>query len=156
MWMTCWYGEEKTEQHDVRCRQVLDRCRERNLKLNKDKCRFRVSEVSYVGHVLSADGVKPDPLKVEAIRAMPPPGDREELQRFLGVVTYLSKFIPNMSQKSVLHCASYFRKMLNGPGDRQKMKHLKASRQQFHPHQSLSSSTPKSQYLCRLMPVQRA
>ena len=91
---------EKTEQHDVRRRQVLDRCRERNLKLNKDKCRFRVSEVSYVGHLLSADGVKPDPLKVEAIKAMPPPGDREELQRFLGVVTYLSKFIPNMSQKS--------------------------------------------------------
>ena len=53
-----------------------------------------------MGHVLSADGVKPDPLKVEAIKAMPPPGDREELQRFLGVVTYLSKFIPNMSQKS--------------------------------------------------------
>ena len=53
-----------------------------------------------MGHVLSADGVEPDPLKVEAINAMPPPGDREELQRFLGVVKYLSKFIPNMSQKS--------------------------------------------------------
>ena len=75
---------EKTEQHDVRRRQVLDRCRERNLKLNKDKCRFRVSEVSYVGHLLSADGVKPDPLKVEAVKAMPPPGDRKELQRFAG------------------------------------------------------------------------
>ena len=54
--------------------------------------------MSYSGHVLSADGVKPDPLKVEAIKAMPPLGDREELQRFLSVVTYLSKFIPNMSQ----------------------------------------------------------
>ena len=61
---------------------MLDRCRERNLKLNKDKCRFRVPEVSYVGHVLSADGVKPDPLKVEAVKAMPPAGDRKELQRF--------------------------------------------------------------------------
>ena len=91
---------ENTEQHDVRPRQVLDRCRERNLKLNKDRCRLRVSEVSYVGPVLGADGVKPDLLKVGAIKAMPPPGDREELQRFLGVVTYLSKFIPNMSQKS--------------------------------------------------------
>ena len=95
---------ENTEQHDVRPRQVLDCCRDRNLKLNKDKCRFRVSEVSYVGHVLSADGVKPDPLKVEAIKAMPPPGDREELQRFLVVVTYLSKFILNMSQNSASLC----------------------------------------------------
>ena len=76
---------ENTEQHDVRLRQLLDRCRERRLKLNKDKFHFRVSEVRYVGHVLSADGVKPDPLKVEAIKAMRPPGDREELQRFLAL-----------------------------------------------------------------------
>ena len=79
---------------------MLDRCRERNLKLNREKCHFRVSEVRYVGHVLSADGVKPDPQKVEAINRMPVPVNREELQRFLGVVTYLSKFIPNMSQQS--------------------------------------------------------
>ena len=65
-----------------------------------EKCHFRVSEVHYVGHVLSADGVKPDPQKVEAIIAMPTPANREDLQRFLGVVTYLSKFIPNMSHKS--------------------------------------------------------
>jgi len=54
------WGED-VEQHDVRLGQVLDRCRERNLKLNRGKCHFRVSEVYYVGHVLSADGVKPDP-----------------------------------------------------------------------------------------------
>ena len=91
---------ENVEQHDERLGQVLDRCRERNLKLNREKCHFRVSEVHYVGHVLSADGVKPDPKKVEAILVMPTPTNREGLQRFLGVVTYLSKFIPNMSQKS--------------------------------------------------------
>ena len=93
------WGED-VELHDARLRQVLDRCRERNLKLNRGKCHFRVSEVRYVGHVLSADGVKPDPQKVEAINGMSVPVNREELQRFLGVVTYLSKFIPNMSQKS--------------------------------------------------------
>lgn len=93
------WGED-VEQHDARLRQVLDRCRECNLKLNQEKCHFHVSEVRYVDHVLSADGVKPDPQKVEAINAMPVPVNREELQRFLGVVTYLSKFIPNLSQKS--------------------------------------------------------
>ena len=61
---------ENFEQHDVWLRQVLDRCGERNLKLNKDNCRFRASEVSYVGHVLSADSVKPDPLKIEAIKRL--------------------------------------------------------------------------------------
>ena len=59
-----------------------------------------LSEVHYGGQVLNADGVKPDPKKVEAIIAMPAPANREDLQRFLGVVTYLSKFIPNMSKKS--------------------------------------------------------
>ena len=93
------WGED-VKQHDVRLKQVLDRCCERNLKLNREKCHFRVSEVHHVGHVLSEDGVKPDPQKVEAIIAMPAPANREDLQRFLGVVTYLSKFIPNMSQKS--------------------------------------------------------
>ena len=61
---------ENFEQHDVWLRQVLDRCRERNLKLNKDNCRFRASKVSYVGHVLNAHSVKPDPLKVEAIKRL--------------------------------------------------------------------------------------
>ena len=73
------WGED-VEQHDVRLGQVLDCCRERNLKLNREKCHFRVSEVHYVGHVLSADGVKPDPQKVEAINGMPVPVNREELQ----------------------------------------------------------------------------
>ena len=93
------WGEE-VEQHDARLRHVLDRCRERNPKLNREKFHVRVSEVRYVGHVVSADGVKPVPQKVEAINGMPIPVNREELQRFLGVVTYLSKFIPNMSRKS--------------------------------------------------------
>ena len=83
---------------------MLDRCRERNLKLNKDKCRFRVSDVSYVGHVLSADGIKPDPLKVEAVKAVPPPGDRKELQRFAGCcdvfVQVHSKHVPKRCSTS--------------------------------------------------------
>ena len=44
-----------------------DRCCEQNLKLNKENCSFRDSEVCYMGHELSVDSVKPDPLKVEAI-----------------------------------------------------------------------------------------
>lgn len=88
------------EQHDVWLRQMLDRCHELNLKLNREKCQFRISKVHYVGHVLSVDDIKPDPKKVEAIIAMPTSANREDLRRFLGVVTYLFKFILNMSQKS--------------------------------------------------------
>ena len=83
------WGED-VEQHDMTLRQVLDRCRERNLELNRGKCHFQVPEVHYVGHVLSAGGVKPDPPKVEASITMATPTNREDLERFLGVVTYLS------------------------------------------------------------------
>ncbi len=49
------WGEDM-EQHDKRLRQLLDRIRSINLKLNKDKCKIRMTEVSYVGHILTADG----------------------------------------------------------------------------------------------------
>ena len=60
---------------------MLDRCQECNLKLDKEKCRFRVSKVRYVGHVLSSDGIKPDPQKVEAINAMLTPANGEDSRR---------------------------------------------------------------------------
>ncbi|KAI4879139.1 hypothetical protein NFI96_009334 [Prochilodus magdalenae] len=84
-------------EHDQRLHQVLDRIRAVGLKLNPDKCRFSVSEVSYVGHLLTDKGIKPDPAKTEAVHLMPPPQDVQALQRFLGMTNYLSKFIPNYS-----------------------------------------------------------
>ena len=58
------------------------------------------TEVSYIRPILSKDGVKPDVKKVDAITRMETPKDKKELQRFLGMATYLSKFIPNMSQRA--------------------------------------------------------
>lgn len=69
-----------------------------NLKLNFNKCHIRQSVVPYVGHLITADGLKPDPAKTEAVRNMPLPTDMESVHRFLGFVTYLLKFIPNLSQ----------------------------------------------------------
>ena len=85
------------EEHDKRLRAVLDRCEQINLTLNQDKCQFGVLKVSYIGHILSADGVQPDPEKVRAIREMPPPTDKKGVERLLGTINYLAKFIPNMS-----------------------------------------------------------
>lgn len=85
------------EEHDKRLRAVLDRCEQINLTLNQDKCQFSVPKVSYIGHILSADGVQPDPEEVRAIREMPPPTDKKGVERLLGTINYLAKFIPNMS-----------------------------------------------------------
>ena len=79
---------------------MLERAKENNLKLNAEKCQFRVSELVFLGDKLTSEGVKPDPKKVSAIQNMPKPNDKTSLQRFLGSVTYLAKWIPNMSEIS--------------------------------------------------------
>jgi hypothetical protein len=89
---------DSLEELEQLSRQFLQRCREMNLKLNAKKFAFGLTELSYVGHVLTSEGLKPDPNKVKAMMEMPTPTNKEELQRVLGVATYLSKFIPNMSQ----------------------------------------------------------
>ena len=61
------------EEHDTTLEKVLQRATERNLKLNKDKSQMRLKQISYIGHVLGEDGIKPDPQKVRAISEMERP-----------------------------------------------------------------------------------
>ena len=51
----------------------------------------------FLRHLFSHEGVKPDPTKIEAIRDVPTPKSKQDLQRLLGMITYLGKFIPNLS-----------------------------------------------------------
>lgn len=83
------------QEHDERLRKVLNKASESGLKLNKKKCQFRVSNKTYLGEKLSEAGVQPDPEKMRAIAEMPAPEDKKDLQRALGLVNYLGKFIPN-------------------------------------------------------------
>ncbi|CAC5393321.1 unnamed protein product [Mytilus coruscus] len=73
------------------------RCQEVGLTLNAEKCKFRVKEVTYIGHTLSVDGVRPDQENIRAIKEMPAPTDKKGVQRLLGTINYLAKFVPNMS-----------------------------------------------------------
>jgi hypothetical protein len=88
---------ETTAEHDSRVQQMLQRCREVNFKLNKSKVAFRVPEVKYVGHLITNRGIKVDPEKVRAIDEMPSPIDVSGVKRVLGLVQYVAKFIPNLS-----------------------------------------------------------
>ena len=55
--------------------------------------KLRVQQVTYVGHVFTSEGLKPDPEKVRAIQDMPPPSDKDGVLRFPGIINYLDKFI---------------------------------------------------------------
>ena len=93
------YGRDKTE-HDRNLKIVLDRCREIDLHLNIHKCKFRLSSIGYVGNVFTSKGLLPDPEKVRAIQDMPTPTNVTEVQRFLGMTNYLSRYINHHSDKS--------------------------------------------------------
>jgi hypothetical protein len=85
------------EEHDQNLRQLLQRARENNVKFNKEKIQLNQTEVCYLGHIVSAEGLKPDPAKILAISNMPNPTDKPGIQRLLGTLNFLRSYIPNMS-----------------------------------------------------------
>ena len=95
------YGEtqeEAIEDHDNNLIKLLPRARETNLKLNKSKIKLRQTEVKFMGHVITNQGLKPDPDKVKVVDEMPRPTYKKELTTLLCFVNYLSKFLPWLAE----------------------------------------------------------
>ena len=86
------------EEHDANVIRFLERCLEIDLHLNPNKVKINCKSVPFFGMVLTADGIKPDPKKVETIKKWPIPQSVTELQSFLGSFNYLSRFVPGLSQ----------------------------------------------------------
>ena len=90
--------EESERDHDINLWNLLLRCQEVNLKLNPKKFQFKVEQVTWMGHLLSSNGIAPHPDRVQAIVDMNAPEDVKGVQRFLGMCNYLSKFTPNLAE----------------------------------------------------------
>lgn len=86
--------------HNAILRKVLERAHQKNVKFNMEKCNFFMSEVQYLGHIFSANGMCPDPRKVSAICQLESPKNVSDLKRFLGMVNYLGTYIDNLSDKT--------------------------------------------------------
>ena len=89
---------ETYEEHNENLKEFFKRCRKKNLKLNRAKLRLGVSQVKYMGHILTREGFRADPEKIDIIRKTAPPADKKALLRILGSTNYLSKFIPSYSE----------------------------------------------------------
>ena len=87
------FGKDQAT-HDANLRQVVERLQSHNLRLSKEKCHFSKSEVMFYGHVFSADGLRPDHKKVEAIQNATAPRNPSEVKSLLGMAQYLSRYIP--------------------------------------------------------------
>ena len=88
-------GDETT--HDERLQKFLDRASKQGLKLNKEKCKIRQTQVAYEGHLLTSEGLNIDLQKVKAVQEMPAPQSKEDVKRLLGFVQFLSRYLPSLS-----------------------------------------------------------
>ena len=85
------------EEHLAHLRRVFERLTEAKLYVKLPKCEFMRSEVKFLGHVVSAKGVKPDPAKVQVIEEWKTPGSVSEVQSFLGLGQYFKRYIKGYS-----------------------------------------------------------
>ena len=90
-------GENK-EEHLKTLAQVLSKLEQAGLRVQKPKCKFMAPSVIYLGHMIDQYGLRPLKEKIEAIQNAPAPKNVSELRSYLGLLTYYSKFLPNMAQ----------------------------------------------------------
>ena len=86
------------QEHLNRLQQVFQRIRDYGLKLSPKKCSFFMKKVKYVGHIVSKDGVEPDPDKLSKVKNWPTPTNCEQVRQFLGFAGYYRKFIHNFAK----------------------------------------------------------
>ena len=85
------------EDHDANLISLLNICQKEGLVLNSKKLELQRERVTFFGAEYSTQGMHPDPKKVQGITEMTVPMDKQQLQSFLGMVTYMGTFIPNLS-----------------------------------------------------------
>ena len=85
------------EQHKQHLRETLRRLEAAGLAVNAKKCVLGQAQVKFLGQEISAEGVRPLPSKVSNIAALPRPTNKVELQRYLGMINFYHRFLPNIA-----------------------------------------------------------
>ncbi|UYV76907.1 K02A2.6-like [Cordylochernes scorpioides] len=78
--------------------ELLGRLKNSGITLNKEKCQFGVSNVTFLGHYINEHGIKADEKKVKAFAEMKPQTDVQGVQRFMGMVNFLGRIVPNLAE----------------------------------------------------------
>lgn len=85
-------------EHIDHTRKIFKKLAEVNLKIQPDKSEFLCKEVAFLGHIITPEGVKPNPTKIEAVQRYPIPRTQKEIKAFLGLIGYYRRFIKNFSK----------------------------------------------------------
>ena len=91
------YSKDK-EEHEEHLRKVLNTLRQHHLFAKKAKCEFFLTEISFLGHIINANGISSDPEKVKCIQSWIKPKDYKDCQRFLGLIGWYRRFIKDFSR----------------------------------------------------------
>ena len=89
------------QEHIEHLKKVFDLLRKSKLYAKESKCDFFKTEIHYLGHMISAEGLKMDPAKIEVILQWPHPRNVEELQIFLGMAGFYRKFIHDYAKITI-------------------------------------------------------
>ena len=92
--------EEAAKNHDKALKDVFEMFRRTGLTINKKKCVFNATRTKFFGYIFSANGVSPDPEKVQALEQAEAPSSKEEVRSFLGLAGFNSQFIPDFATKA--------------------------------------------------------
>ena len=101
--MVVGYNEDHSD-HDKVFSKLLHTAQMNNIKLNYDKLQYKKTQVDFFRETYTTDGCKLSSDKVQAIASMPQPVNKKELQSFIGMVNYLSKFTPRLSELAECLC----------------------------------------------------
>jgi len=88
------------EEHLRHLEHIFEKLKEAGLKLGKDKCEFCKLELAFLGHIVSGQGISPDPSKIDKVKNFPIPKNTTELRGFLGLASYYRKFMQEFSIKA--------------------------------------------------------
>ena len=91
-------ASESQEEHEEHLRCVFQKLADNNIIINTSKCQFGRTEIEFLGHLVSADGIRPTVSKVQSIQEFPQPSSRKQLRRFLGMVNFYRQCIPHCAQ----------------------------------------------------------
>lgn len=90
-----------TEEHIHHVKTVFDLLRANGLTVNEEKCNFAQKQVQFLGHIIDKDTIRPLPQRVAAIDQYTRPKTRQELRRFLGMINFYHRFLPNAAEKQL-------------------------------------------------------